>query len=434
MSSATGTSGSRKRSATGATTTAATTTTATSTARRGTEEKTSAELERLLEETRKKERLSRAEVQALIAKAVGSDAFIEVKDLPPPEVRRKIEETTRGALEGLMAGRGYQLAMPSQAASQTVYVPEVDRLVLRRGAVTTRDFGRNEREVRKLAVTTRAMQLIHQVLGTGIHVTKRDLFYTDVKLFKDQKDSDAVLDDLAVMLGCTRTALSVVASEKGVVVGRLRFREAGDDIDCSRMGVGGKAIPPFIEKITDIQSDAKFILLVEKDAAFMRLAEDRFYQTWPCIIVTAKGQPDVATRIFLKRLQEELRIPVLGLVDSDPYGLKILSVYMSGSKAMSYDSDSLTTSGIKWLGVGPSDLKKYKIPEQCLLPMTPAEIATGEKLLQEDFVRKNPKWVKELELMLKTKQKAEIQALSAFGFQYLTRVFLPQKLQAGDWI
>lgn len=43
------------------------------------------------------------------------------------------------------------------------------------------------------------------------------------------------------------------------------------------MGVGGKAIPPHIDKVKSIESDAKFILLVEKDAAFMRLAEDRFY-------------------------------------------------------------------------------------------------------------------------------------------------------------
>lgn len=39
------------------------------------------------------------------------------------------------------------------------------------------------------------------------------------------------------------------------------------------------------------------------------------------------------------------------MVDSDPYGLKILSVYSSGSKGMSYDSGHLTTSDIKWLGV-----------------------------------------------------------------------------------
>lgn len=54
-------------------------------------------------------------------------------------------------------------------------------------------------------------------------------------------------------------------------------------------------------------------------------AEDRFYNEYPCIILTAKGQPDVATRLFLRKLRMTLKLPVLALVDSDPYGLKILS-------------------------------------------------------------------------------------------------------------
>lgn len=45
---------------------------------------------------------------------------------------------------------------------------------------------------------------------------------------------------------------------------------------CNRMGVGGKAIPPYIDRITNIESDAQFIILVEKEAAYLRLAEDRF--------------------------------------------------------------------------------------------------------------------------------------------------------------
>ena len=36
--------------------------------------------------------------------------------------------------------------------------------------------------------------------------------------------------------------------------------------------------------------------------------------------------------------------------------------------------------------------------------------------------------------MVKTKVKAEIQALSSFGFQYLTQTYLPRKLKEGDWI
>ena len=61
-----------------------------------------------------------------------------------------------------------------------------------------------------------------------------------MKLFKKQDESDTALEDVTCMLGCTRCSLHVVASEKGLVVGRLRYREAGDLIDCTKMGVGGK--------------------------------------------------------------------------------------------------------------------------------------------------------------------------------------------------
>ena len=105
------------------------------------------------------------------------------------------------------------------------------------------------------------------------------------------------------MIGCTRSSLNVVASEKGIVVGRIIFEDDGDTIDCTKMGVGGKAIPPSIDRVTSIRGDAQFILLIEKDAAFMRLAEDRFYNTYPCVIMTGKGQPDVATRLFLNKVR-----------------------------------------------------------------------------------------------------------------------------------
>ena len=86
------------------------------------------------------------------------------------------------------------------------------------------------------------------------------------------------------------------------------------------------------------------------------------------------------------------------------------------------------------LGVRPSDLDSYNIPEQCRLDMTDHDIKTGKELLEEDFIQKNPDWVTELKLMLKTKQKAEIQALSSFGFKFLSEVYLPMKLQRGGWI
>lgn len=358
--------------------------------------------------------------------------IVEVDDLSTTEVLEGIESVALQITRQVLQKKGFQMEIPSRGSSNQVYVKEWDRIVLG-GKRMGRNF-MNVRESRKSAITLRVMQLLHAVLVKRIHITKRDLFYTDVKLFVDQAESDGVLDDVATMIGCTRSNLHVVASDKGLVVGRIQFEEDGDPIDCTRMGVGGKAIPPYIDKIENIRSDAEFILLVEKEAAYMRMAEDRFYHKYPCIVITAKGQPDVASRMFLSRITKELKIPVFGLVDSDPYGLKILSVYMSGSKNMSYDSASLTTPNILWLGLRPSDLNKYNLPDQCRLNMTENDIKTGKELLTEDFIQKNPKWMKELETMVKTKKKAEIQALSSFGFQYVTEEYLPRKLMEGDWI
>lgn len=58
---------------------------------------------------------------------------------------------------------------------------------------------------------TKCYRLAPTSLVKRIHITKRDLFYTDVKLFVDQAESDGVLDDVATMLGCTRSNLHVVA-------------------------------------------------------------------------------------------------------------------------------------------------------------------------------------------------------------------------------
>ena len=53
----------------------------------------------------------------------------------------------------------------------------------------------------------------------------------------------------------------------------------------------------------------------------------------------------------------------------------------AGSMNMSYDSSNLTTPDIKWLGVRPSDLDRFNIPQQCRLPMTDEDIKTGKRLV-----------------------------------------------------
>jgi meiotic recombination protein SPO11 len=232
------------------------------------------DVDEVLESVRTQRRLVHKQLTSKSAPVlVGMDGVTEVEDLPSEEVSKKIEDLVVSIVSQIVTSGQFELNIPNRSSSNQKYIEEIDRIVLG-DKVSKRQF-LNTSHVRKAAITTRVVQLVHEVLSKGIHITKRDLFYTDVKLFKDQTESDAVLDDVACMVGCTRTSLHVVASDKGLVVGRIQYREAGDYIDCTKMGVGGKAIPPYVDKITEITSDADFIILVEKEAAYMRLAEVR---------------------------------------------------------------------------------------------------------------------------------------------------------------
>jgi len=178
-------------------------------------------------------------------------SIIEVSEMNSTQVLEGIESIAMAITTQVMQRQGFTMETPSRASSNQIYVSELDRIVLgdKKGYRTFL----NVKESRKAAITTRVLQLLHSVLLKRIHITKRDLFYTDVKLFVDQAESDGVLDDVATMVGCTRSNLHVVASDKGLVVGRIQFTEDGDEIDCTKMGVGGKAIPPYIDKIENIR-------------------------------------------------------------------------------------------------------------------------------------------------------------------------------------
>ena len=169
------------------------------------------------------------------------EAYLEVIDLPGKEVAAAIEQVMIAVARNILDGDGFGFSLPCRGNGDQVYVDELDRIVLK-DKYALISFSSTS-SVRKVAILTRVMQLIHGVLCRGIHVTKRDLFYTDVKLFRNQKESDAVLDDISCLLGCTRNSLHVVASEKGVVVGKLLYMKTGMKLIAPKWGLVEKQYP-----------------------------------------------------------------------------------------------------------------------------------------------------------------------------------------------
>ncbi len=324
--------------------------------------------------------------------------------------------------------------IPSRSGTNVGFDEEQELVLIGRQMIE-RQF-RNLASVSSVEQMTIIMRLIHDLLSRDIHSTKRDVFYMDVNSFEKQTVSDSLLEDLSAMLQVTRTSLNISASSKGIVVGRISFKEKGDFIDCRAIGAG-KAISPNIDDIEDLDTDAEMVLVIEKDAVFNRLAEDHFYDYVPSILITAKGQPDVATRQFLKKINDELNLPIFSLMDADPYGFEIMRVYSVGSKALSFESSHLAVPNIKWLGLLPSDLSQesgFDIPQSTLLKMTAKDIHRSKLMLEEEFVKRKPRWKEQLQILISSGYKAEIQALNARDPQYITNFYLPQKIETGDFI
>jgi meiotic recombination protein SPO11 len=380
------------------------------------------ETEELMEEAKEQEQEQTA----------ASRQTMEVVALSAEETSERLVEEVRTVLaEAMTTGRPV-FEIPSRSADNIVWDQVRDLLLL-----GTRKISRPYHSLGSVldaTRTARVIEIVYELLRDNLHATKREVFYSDVNLFRDQKYSDKIIEDVASMLQTTRDSIHVVASARGSAMGRVVLRDGGDRLDLTKMGTGGWSITPFLDQVEIVESDAEFIILSEKDAAMMRLAEAKYWERQPCIILTGKGTGDIATRAFLKMLVRELQIPAFALVDSDPYGHYIYSVFLRGSKRLSYESPFIATPELKLLGVLSRDLEEYNIPKAVRIRMEDSDIRRVKQMLDEPFVQKNKEWVRDLELMLKMKEKAEIQAFASHGFNYLTDDYLPRKIETGDWI
>ena len=103
-------------------------------------------------------------------------------DKSADSVLDEVESAIYQVAQQILNGEGFTYGIPSRAKGNQMYIPELDRIVLKDSKLQ-RPFASTS-TCRKAVITTRVLQLIHELCLKRIHVTKRDLFYTDVKLFE----------------------------------------------------------------------------------------------------------------------------------------------------------------------------------------------------------------------------------------------------------
>jgi DNA topoisomerase VI subunit A len=283
---------------------------------------------------------------------------------------------------------------------------------------------------------------VRKLLNEEMESTIRGMYYATLstvgdeknkqKFWNNQDDSDDAIKAIELLTGVPREEFSVTSKPKGMISGPITLRVGGDIINCN---LGSRAtsqlIPTNIRDVEIVDVKADFVMVVEKDTVLNNIRKSGFIQKHNAILMTGSGEPDRATRMMVRALNEEWKKPVVVFADADPWGLGIALRYKIGSESLSYDSYRLVTPDAKILGMLFSDIYEYNIPEVARLA------ASEEDLNRANDMKKKPwfqdkKWQKELDIFLKNKEKCELDAFFKHGFKYLSETYLPQKLrQAG---
>ncbi|NWV05423.1 SPO11 protein, partial [Ptilonorhynchus violaceus] len=351
------------------------------------------------------------------------------------EVLEAIENVIQGVLQSLAQKKAPVLTVANRTDWRNIEFKDSVGLQMIPRCTTKHIRSDCPQSAKRFARMLKILSMIYKMVQSNTYATKRDIYYSDTLLFGTQSVVDQIINDISCMLKIPRRNLHVLSTTKGFVAGNLSYTEEdGTKVNCT-CSATVCIINHNHLNTKDLTSHAKFILIVEKDATFQRLLDDDFFnKVSPCIMITGRGIPDLNTRLLVRKLWDSFQIPIFTLMDADPHGVEIMCVYKYGSVSMSFEAHHLTVPSIKWLGLLPSDLERLNICKDALIPFTKQDQNKLASIQKRPYIACQPLWKKELEIMAASKLKAEIQVLTSLSSDYLSRVYLPNKLQFGGWL
>jgi DNA topoisomerase-6 subunit A len=351
---------------------------------------------------------------------------------------RKLEDLAGGVVIAARKNGDPSIDIPIRSLSNVNF--NAKKAIIEMGdARQTRNFF-NLQMARKYMQTLLIGSASKQLIDAGKTASIRQLYYMSKhtikgskseKTFNEQSESDTIIEDLEVGVDALREELHVFASSRGSIVGNLSIVSVGDTIDLSRMGAGGMSIPGIVEPdvLQFKKCGADFILHVEKDTVWHRFNEDKFWDRHNCILTHGSGQPPRGVRRLLRRMHEELKLPVYCLLDNDPWGYYIYSVLKQGSINLAYESRRMAVPSAKFIGVSSFDCERCGLSDDVKIELDDNDRKRAKQILEYPWFAGKKGWEKEIRKMIKNGFKMEVEAMINKRLTYLTEEYVPMKLK-----
>jgi DNA topoisomerase-6 subunit A len=354
----------------------------------------------------------------------------------------KIVKLADGVSSAAFKGRDIAVAIPTRSRSNTIWNKR--RGILEMGDATADRELFNLHQSKQFMQTMLHAETIKDLIEAEKSTSLRGVFYkakhtvagTRENTFDVQDESDPILEDLEVALGSLREELHIFADNRGSMVGNITLVDRGDEINCRRMGSGGYAIPSIVEPdiIQFKKCDADFVMHVEKGTVWNRFNEDRFWESQNCILTHGGGQPPRGVRRLLQRFNQELKLPIICLLDCDPWGHYIFSVIKQGSISLAFESSRLAIPEARFLGIRAKDYTECELPETVKIDLNDNDKKRASEIAAYPWFKDNKNWQKEIARMVSNGFKMEVESLIQKDISYVTEEYVPERLKKEDWL
>ena len=339
---------------------------------------------------------------------------------PRPAARRRRGSGGIGDVQGRLSALGEKVVKEVTAHhNPSVSIPvrslanvnfDAKRQIIELGDQRQSRYLFNVGQARKFMQTFLIASACKDLLEARKTTSIRDLYYitkhtigdTRQNTFEEQEESDPIIEDLEVTIDSLREEMNLFASNRGAMVGDLTIVDAGDTIDLRHLGTGGWSVPSIVEDsvIQFRKCDAEMILLVEKDAVWRRLNEDKFWKKHKAILLHGQGMASRGVRRLLYRMVHELKLPLYVLVDNDPWGFYIYSVVKQGSINLAYESVRMAVPQARFVGLSSFDAEKFDLPANVTIRLDDTDERRAKQMLAYPWFQRK-EWRRELEHMMK---------------------------------
>lgn len=348
------------------------------------------------------------------------------------ETLKKLVALGKDVYKQLMEGKYPTFEMPLRTSSNIYYDEKLRQFTV--GDKTTKRSAGNLAHLKPFLQTMFvAMFAAKDLLEPGKTSTLRDLYYSSesamAKMFSDQSESDGIITDVEAIIGQSREDMGIFPDARSTIFGDLTISFQDKKTKKPReinltFNPDGQTIGPTLVRSDFVKTGADKVICVESGGMFQRLVEEDADEKFNAILIHLAGQAPRGTRRLIRRLSEELKLPVYVFVDGDPWGIHIYTVIAAGSASAAHLT-GLTTPDAMWIGLTATDIKEYDLPTD--------HFSKGDtrrtRQLQKDPRYRKPYLQSELKKFLKLKKKAEQQALTAKSLTFVVDEYLPAKFE-----